>query len=187
MKTTCRCGATWAGKRIEHCTACHETFTGTTAGDAHRTGPFADRRCLTPDEMAAKGLGRNVRGHWGSAGGSPWARSTESEPAFGAVTAEQPESGNLDAGDLAGLSEAPEAEPLSGDSCVDCGGPIDRVLPDPIPEGYECMWSEAMSGSALYCQACYGEPPIEGRACTADLCANSAAPCETRPCWVVEG
>lgn len=40
--------------------------------------------------------------------------------------------------------------------CIECGKPVDRDLPDPIPEGYECMWSEAMSGKALYCHACYG-------------------------------
>jgi hypothetical protein len=37
----------------------------------------------------------------------------------------------------------------------DCGRPVDRVLPDPIPDGYECMWSEAMCGRALYCRACF--------------------------------
>lgn len=39
--------------------------------------------------------------------------------------------------------------------CVECGNAVDRTLPDPIPEGYECMWSEAMTGKALYCLACY--------------------------------
>ena len=43
--------------------------------------------------------------------------------------------------------------------CVECGKPVDRVLPNPIPEGYECMWSEAMTGRALYCLACYGVIP----------------------------
>lgn len=41
--------------------------------------------------------------------------------------------------------------------CVECGRDVDRTLPTPIPEGYECMWSEAMSGRALYCQTCYEE------------------------------
>lgn len=44
---------------------------------------------------------------------------------------------------------------LSG--CVECGREIDRTIPNPIPEGYECMWSEAMSGQALYCRSCYGD------------------------------
>lgn len=40
-------------------------------------------------------------------------------------------------------------------TCAECGGFIDRTLPKPLPDGYECMWSEAMCGHALYCQACY--------------------------------
>lgn len=43
--------------------------------------------------------------------------------------------------------------------CANCGGDIDRTIPDPIPEGYECMWSEAMTGRALYCLACYSVIP----------------------------
>lgn len=47
---------------------------------------------------------------------------------------------------------------MSSDTeCSGCGGAIDRTIPDPIPEGYECMWSEAMTGRALYCHACYEE------------------------------
>lgn len=45
------------------------------------------------------------------------------------------------------------------DPCVACGRQIDRVLPNPIPDGYECMWTEAICGRALYCRACYGEQP----------------------------
>lgn len=46
--------------------------------------------------------------------------------------------------------------------CADCGNAIDRTIPDPIPEGYECMWSELMSGKAQYCRACYGAfPPVD--------------------------
>lgn len=71
MTTTCKCGTTWTGKRVEHCTACHETFTGTSAGDRHRTGTYAPmaRRCLTLDEMRTAGLEQNARGHWSSGGG----------------------------------------------------------------------------------------------------------------------
>lgn len=46
--------------------------------------------------------------------------------------------------------------------CMECGELVDRTLPRPIPEGYECMWSEAMCGRALYCHACFdddGEQP----------------------------
>lgn len=70
----CRCGATWGGRRAQHCPACHETFTGDTAGDMHRVGPFhpkGARRCLTPTEMEAKGMRRNTHGVWTS--GGTWA------------------------------------------------------------------------------------------------------------------
>ena len=40
-------------------------------------------------------------------------------------------------------------------ACVECGSQVDRELPAPIPEGYECMWSEAICGRAFYCRACY--------------------------------
>ena len=71
------CGATWTGKRIEHCTACHETFTGETAGEKHRVGKYVpdERHCLTPDEMRAKGMEQNARGQWGNGGESPWGAS----------------------------------------------------------------------------------------------------------------
>ncbi len=49
---------------------------------------------------------------------------------------------------------------MSETSCVVCAQPVDRVLPEPISEGYECMWSEAMCGQALYCQACYDAEPL---------------------------
>jgi len=50
--------------------SCHQTFTGTTAGDMHRTGDHAifegtdRRRCLTADEMREKGMAQNDRGVW---------------------------------------------------------------------------------------------------------------------------
>lgn len=79
MTPNCRCGATWTGKRVEHCTECHQSFTGTASGDKHRvgkhdvfTGPQR-RRCLSVEEMETKGMKRNKHGHWGSGGLSPWA------------------------------------------------------------------------------------------------------------------
>lgn len=77
VMTACKCGATWTGKRMEHCTACHATFSGTTAGDKHREGDyFPDtRRCLSADEMRAKGMARNGRGVWTNGGTSPWSAS----------------------------------------------------------------------------------------------------------------
>lgn len=77
--TACNCGATWTGHRIEHCTECHETFTGTGAGDKHRVGEHAihvrpdRRRCLSPVEMTARGMTKNARGRWTLGGTSPWA------------------------------------------------------------------------------------------------------------------
>lgn len=70
---SCGCGATWGGKRLEHCTACHRTFTGTGPGDKHRVGSHADpadpRRCLSVEEMTAKGMRPNQHGHWTGGGG----------------------------------------------------------------------------------------------------------------------
>ena len=68
--TSCRCGASWTGLKIEHCLSCHESFTTTRAGDRHRvgqhhlsTGPDR-RRCLSVEEMYEAGMGQNSRGHW---------------------------------------------------------------------------------------------------------------------------
>jgi hypothetical protein len=66
--TSCgRCGKTWQGFRLEHCTVCHETFTGTGSGDRHRIGPYWPaglRRCRTPQEMQAAGMAQNYLGYW---------------------------------------------------------------------------------------------------------------------------
>lgn len=57
MNISCRCGAVWTGLRMEHCTVCHQTFSGSSLGDAHRVGSHfpEQRRCLTFAEMEAKG------------------------------------------------------------------------------------------------------------------------------------
>lgn len=49
----CRCGAWWTGFNSGHCTACHRTFTGLSAFDAHRTGSHAagTRHCLDPETL----------------------------------------------------------------------------------------------------------------------------------------
>lgn len=46
----CKCGAWWTGFNSGHCTACHQTFTGISAFDRHRTGSHAagNRTCLDP-------------------------------------------------------------------------------------------------------------------------------------------
>ena len=67
------------------CTGCQETFTCLSAFDMHRVGSFGEpiyaeshtgksrrvightpsqRRCLTEQEMLAKGMGRNAQGWW---------------------------------------------------------------------------------------------------------------------------
>lgn len=67
------CGTTWTGLRLEHCAAagCCQTFSGTILGDKHRVGHHGvDRRCLTPDEMRAKGWHQDDRGIWHGVAGS---------------------------------------------------------------------------------------------------------------------
>lgn len=47
------------------CRGCGECFNSTFAFDKHRTGEFGkDRRCLTRDEMRAKGMSVNAAGFW---------------------------------------------------------------------------------------------------------------------------
>lgn len=43
--------------------------------------------------------------------------------------------------------------------CYGCENPIDRELPNPLPEGYECMWSEQFTRRTHYCQACFDATP----------------------------
>jgi hypothetical protein len=63
-------GCTPPRGRAEHCTVCHETFTGSEAGDWHRTGAHGvttgpeRRRCLTVAEMLALGMTRTAAGLW---------------------------------------------------------------------------------------------------------------------------
>lgn len=48
-----KCPERWTGRTTAHCSACHRTFTGPSAFDAHRTGSHANntRRCLDPDTI----------------------------------------------------------------------------------------------------------------------------------------
>lgn len=47
------------------CTACGEFFNRVSTFDRHRVGVIGvDRRCLTSDEMTAKGWRLNGRGFW---------------------------------------------------------------------------------------------------------------------------
>lgn len=54
----CSCGRQFNGADSSggHCGACHDNFNSLTAFDRHRVGKHGtDRRCLTGDEMRAKG------------------------------------------------------------------------------------------------------------------------------------
>jgi len=69
----CSCGASWPGTRISHCSACHETFTGIEAFDAHRradperaTASQYVGRCLDPTEAKLVRVSRSGRGARGT-------------------------------------------------------------------------------------------------------------------------
>ena len=48
------------------CSGCGERFNSTKAFDRHRRGDYqgGDRRCLTPEGMAAAGMSQNSGGWW---------------------------------------------------------------------------------------------------------------------------
>jgi hypothetical protein len=47
------------------CRGCFEYFNSTSAFDFHRTGSYRDgRRCLSIDEMLAKGMAKRESGFW---------------------------------------------------------------------------------------------------------------------------
>lgn len=48
------------------CRGCGEYFNSTAAFDKHRTGNFHERtrRCMTKDEMVAKGMAQRADGFW---------------------------------------------------------------------------------------------------------------------------
>jgi hypothetical protein len=47
------------------CQGCKAYFNSTFAFDKHRTGDHGkDRRCLSVDEMTAKGMSQNAAGFW---------------------------------------------------------------------------------------------------------------------------
>jgi hypothetical protein len=49
-----------------HCAACHQSFRSLGGFDKHRTGRYQpnERRCLTPDEMTARGWVQGDSGMW---------------------------------------------------------------------------------------------------------------------------
>jgi hypothetical protein len=52
------------GSNLCECPTCGEQFLAPHGFDKHRVGPMDQRRCLTPDEMARRGLRRNERDWW---------------------------------------------------------------------------------------------------------------------------
>lgn len=59
------CGKTWSGANREHCPVCCETFNSHGAGDMHRVGDHqTDRRCLSVEEMAKRGMKISGSGYW---------------------------------------------------------------------------------------------------------------------------
>jgi hypothetical protein len=61
LLTGCRC----------QCSGCDEHFNSLAAFDKHRTGAFGkDRRCMTPEQMQAKGMSVTLRGWWITKGSS---------------------------------------------------------------------------------------------------------------------
>ncbi len=72
------CSKPYPLARGGHCSQCHESFTSDWVFEHHRVGayePRDQRRCLTPDEMTAKGWvqrstfwgepSANAPSHWG--------------------------------------------------------------------------------------------------------------------------
>jgi hypothetical protein len=66
-----------------YCCGCGRTFASLSAFDLHRTGKFQHkmRRCLTEQNMLAKGMVQNAKGWWMRSsfeGELPWTISDES-------------------------------------------------------------------------------------------------------------
>ncbi len=53
------------GSQRNQCQGCKQYFNSTGAFDKHRTGKHGvNRRCMTPEEMTAKGMSINKDGFW---------------------------------------------------------------------------------------------------------------------------
>lgn len=61
---TCRCGARWTGERVCHCGVCHLTFTSVGPFDFHQTITRKRVRCMSEQQLRAKGYEPNDNGHW---------------------------------------------------------------------------------------------------------------------------
>lgn len=60
---TCGCGAWWTGQNTSHCTACHETFTGITAFDAHHRGGHKHPSTMEALALIDRAHGQKVWGY----------------------------------------------------------------------------------------------------------------------------
>jgi hypothetical protein len=66
------------------CRGCNQTFTSLSAFDMHRTGKFErkKRRCLTEQEMLARGMVQNAKSWWMRSafdGALPWLESEDEQ------------------------------------------------------------------------------------------------------------
>jgi hypothetical protein len=65
------------------CRACDHIFSSVKAFDLHRTGSFKKntRRCMSKEEMRAKGLIQNAKGWWTTpaSGRAPWTATAHEE------------------------------------------------------------------------------------------------------------
>ena len=66
---------------MPYCPTCREPFQSQSLFDAHRVGKYDpdERRCLTPDEMRAKGWRHDGRTWRGKGGGNPFAGATHAD------------------------------------------------------------------------------------------------------------
>ena len=73
MRCTDECNVNLrVGTKVQHCTACHQDFSGDGVGEKHRYWLGRERRCLTVSEMEDKGMQLNPRGVWTGGGENPF-------------------------------------------------------------------------------------------------------------------
>jgi hypothetical protein len=59
--TCAACGRRWTGRAPCHCSGCHQTFTGITAFDMHRTGSHVTGRwCADPGTVVSPTTGEHL-------------------------------------------------------------------------------------------------------------------------------
>lgn len=64
----CRCGAWWTGAGRAHCGGCHETFSGITAFDLHRSQAGEHGTCRAPADVGLEVAERPYGPLWRSPG-----------------------------------------------------------------------------------------------------------------------